>query len=108
MDRTLTTPCNTKIVCTLGPASSSEERLEAMIKAGMDVCRLNFSHGEHSAHKEIFDRIRNISAKYNNQVAILCDIQGQSVIAIFLVRNLTVGKRDECQFHAILTKLFVL
>jgi pyruvate kinase len=47
----ITDPCHTKIVCTLGPASSSEETLEKMILAGMDVVRLNFSHGEHAAHK---------------------------------------------------------
>ena len=77
-DNVILAPCHTKIVCTIGPASESDERLEEMIAAGMDVCRLNFSHGEHEVHKEIFDRIRNISAKWNNQVAILCDIQGQS------------------------------
>jgi pyruvate kinase len=45
----------------------------------MDVCRLNFSHGEHAVHKEIFDRIRNLSAEWNNQVGILCDIQGPKI-----------------------------
>lgn len=75
----ITAPCNTKIVCTIGPASESNERLEAMIKAGMDVCRLNFSHGDHSIHKEIFDRIRLLSSKWNNQIAILCDIQGPKI-----------------------------
>jgi pyruvate kinase len=64
----ITDPCHTKIVCTLGPASSSDEVLEQMIMAGMDVVRLNFSHGEHSAHKELFDCVRRLSNKYNNQV----------------------------------------
>ena len=73
------TTWNTKIVCTLGPASSDEEVLEEMIKAGMDVCRLNFSHGEHSTHQEVFDRVRKLSAKYNNNVAILCDVQGPKI-----------------------------
>jgi len=50
-----------------------------MIVAGMDVCRLNFSHGEHSAHQETFDRIRKLSCKYGEQVAILCDIQGPKI-----------------------------
>jgi pyruvate kinase len=74
-----TGPCNTKIVCTLGPASSSEEKLEEMIKAGMDVVRLNFSHGDYSAHQELFDRVRKLSKKWNNQVAILADIQGPKI-----------------------------
>lgn len=73
------TTWNTKIVCTLGPASQTEERLEEMIQAGMDVCRLNFSHGDHASHQEIFDRVRRLSAKYNNQVAILCDVQGPKI-----------------------------
>ena len=73
------TTWNTKIVCTLGPASQTEDRLEEMIQAGMDVCRLNFSHGDHASHQEIFNRVRKLSAKYNNQVAILCDIQGPKI-----------------------------
>mmetsp|Transcript_11474 Transcript_11474/g.15923 ORF Transcript_11474/g.15923 Transcript_11474/m.15923 type:complete len:530 (-) Transcript_11474:230-1819(-) len=70
---------NTKIVCTVGPASSSEETLEQMINAGMDVVRLNFSHGLHEKHREAFDMVRSLSSEYNNQVAILCDIQGPKI-----------------------------
>ena len=75
----MASPCHTKIVCTIGPASSSEARLEEMIAAGMDVCRLNFSHGKHEQHRETFDRIRRLSEKHDNQVAILCDIQGPKI-----------------------------
>jgi pyruvate kinase len=87
-------PCHTKIVCTLGPASSSEERLEAMIQAGMDVCRLNFSHGEHSDHKELFDRVRELSRKWNDQVAILCDIQGPKIRTGKMKEPFHLGKGD--------------
>lgn len=74
------TAWNTKIVCTLGPAStSSEQRLEEMIQAGMDVARLNFSHGAHEQHQETFDLVRRLSARYDHQVAILCDIQGPKI-----------------------------
>lgn len=45
----------------------------------MDVCRLNFSHGSHESHQVIFDRVRQLSAKYNNSVAILCDVQGPKI-----------------------------
>ena len=47
------TSWNTKIVCTIGPSSSSDEILEKMILAGMDVCRLNFSHGKHEEHQKV-------------------------------------------------------
>ena len=62
-----------------GPASNNDETLEKMILAGMDVCRLNFSHGDYPFHQETFDRIRRLSKKYNDQVAILCDIQGPKI-----------------------------
>jgi hypothetical protein len=73
------TAWNTKIVCTLGPASSSEQRLEEMIQAGMDVVRLNFSHGTHEQHQKTFELVRRLSARYDHQVAILCDIQGPKI-----------------------------
>jgi len=69
----------TKIVCTLGPASYDPAVLESMIKAGMDVVRLNFSHGEQSDHEKIFKLVRSLSAKYDNQVSIICDIQGPKI-----------------------------
>lgn len=73
------TAWNTKIVCTLGPASSNEEVLEQMILAGMDVCRLNFSHGKYESHKETFNTVRRLGEKYGHQVAVLCDIQGPKI-----------------------------
>ncbi|MBV9258168.1 MAG: pyruvate kinase, partial [Ktedonobacteraceae bacterium] len=51
----------TKIVCTIGPATSSEERLEALVRAGMNVARLNFSHGELEEHGAVIERIRRVS-----------------------------------------------
>eukprot|EP01130_Rhizamoeba_saxonica_P019081 TRINITY_DN9791_c0_g1_i1.p1 TRINITY_DN9791_c0_g1~~TRINITY_DN9791_c0_g1_i1.p1 ORF type:complete len:479 (-),score=140.62 TRINITY_DN9791_c0_g1_i1:39-1475(-) len=69
----------TKIVCTLGPASSSEEALTTLIQSGLDVCRLNFSHGEHEVHQELFNRVRSIGDKLQQQVSILCDIQGPKI-----------------------------
>jgi pyruvate kinase len=58
----------TKIVCTMGPATESEEVLSQMIEAGMDCVRLNFSHSSHDYHKTIFDRVRRLGEKYDNQV----------------------------------------
>jgi len=65
-----------KIVATLGPSSSSEERLRQMILAGMDVARLNFSHGTHADHAERIALIRHLSDELNKPIAILMDLQG--------------------------------
>ena len=70
---------NTKIVATLGPASSSPEMLLKLVEAGVDVFRLNFSHGSHKQHKEVIDRIVNIRKKYNVYVSILADLQGPKI-----------------------------
>jgi len=65
-----------KIVATLGPSSSSEERLRQMILAGLDVARLNFSHGTHADHAERIALIRRLSEELNKPIAILMDLQG--------------------------------
>jgi len=75
----------TKIVATIGPATSSTENLEKIIRAGVDVCRLNFSHGEHSVHLEVADRIREINQRLGSHIAILQDLQGP---------KLRIGKVD--------------
>ena len=69
----------TKIVCTLGPASSSVEVLEQMIRSGMDVARLNFSHGTHEEHLEMMRRVREAAKRAGEQVAILQDLQGPKI-----------------------------
>ena len=66
----------TKIVCTIGPASREPEMLTALIEAGMDVARLNFSHGEQAFHAETIARIRAASAAAGKPIAILGDLQG--------------------------------
>ncbi len=68
-----------KIVCTLGPASNSPEVIEEMIEAGMNVARLNFSHGTHEDHRETYERVRQVSRKMNTPVAILQDLQGPKI-----------------------------
>ncbi|SUM89797.1 pyruvate kinase [Staphylococcus saprophyticus] len=69
----------TKIVCTIGPASESEEMLEKLIKAGMNVARLNFSHGDHVEHKARIDTIRKVSKRLGKTVAILLDTKGPEI-----------------------------
>ncbi|MFH1115044.1 MAG: pyruvate kinase [Pseudomonadota bacterium] len=69
----------TKIVCTIGPASQSVEVLEAMIRSGMDVARVNFSHGEFSAHKEVIENIRTAARNVGKRTAILADLPGPKI-----------------------------
>ncbi|HNN72637.1 MAG TPA: pyruvate kinase [Ferruginibacter sp.] len=66
----------TKIVATVGPASESPEQLLALARAGVNVFRLNFSHGTHANKKEIIDRIRSINKSQPYNIAILADLQG--------------------------------
>ena len=66
----------TKIVCTIGPASSSEEILTQMAQAGMNVARLNFSHGVHAEHKERIDTIKRVREALNMPIAIMLDTKG--------------------------------
>ncbi|RKI74787.1 pyruvate kinase [Corallococcus sp. AB049A] len=68
-----------KIICTLGPASDSKEVIEGLVKAGMNVARLNFSHGTHDEHRQRLQRIRAVSKKLGLPVAILQDVQGPKV-----------------------------
>ncbi len=69
----------TKIVATVGPACESEEMLGALIKAGVDVFRLNFSHGDHAAKSAVIRRIRDLSQRHEHAVAILGDLQGPKI-----------------------------
>ncbi|MDX1738263.1 MAG: pyruvate kinase [Alphaproteobacteria bacterium] len=66
----------TKIVATLGPASSSEEKIEELFKTGVDVFRLNFSHGEYTEHQARYDAIRAVETKTARPISIMMDLQG--------------------------------
>jgi pyruvate kinase len=69
----------TKIVCTIGPASQSPQVLEALIQAGMNVARLNFSHGTHEEHLRKIETVRQISGRMKQPVAILQDLSGPKI-----------------------------
>src|SRR3954469_23974828 len=70
---------STKIVATLGPASSEPAVLERMIRAGVDVVRLNFSHGTAQDHEKRATLVKELAAKVGRTVAILCDLQGPKI-----------------------------
>ncbi|OGE29277.1 hypothetical protein A2867_05350 [Candidatus Daviesbacteria bacterium RIFCSPHIGHO2_01_FULL_40_11] len=69
----------TKIVATIGPASSHPTTLRALIKAGLNVARLNFSHGTYEERKEQINSIRSIAKELNRPVAIMADLQGSKL-----------------------------
>src|SRR5216117_3927598 len=69
----------TKIVCTIGPASSSAAELDRLVTAGLDVARLNFSHGTHEEHAEVIERIRAGEARWGRPIAVLQDLQGPKI-----------------------------
>ncbi|WP_408021368.1 pyruvate kinase [Staphylococcus epidermidis] len=69
----------TNIVCTIGPASESEEMLEKLMNAGMNVARLNFSHGSHEEHKARIDTIRKVAKRLNKTIGLLLDTKGPEI-----------------------------
>jgi pyruvate kinase len=78
-----------KIVCTIGPASTSQEMLERLLSAGMDVARLNFSHGTHEQHRDVIEKLRAASLKVRKAVGILGDLQGPKIRTGKLVKGST-------------------
>src|SRR3954469_12029167 len=69
----------TKIVATVGPASNSKEMLRSLIKEGVDVFRLNFSHGSHEDHLKVVKNIREINKELGSTISILLDLQGPKI-----------------------------
>jgi len=89
-----------KIVATIGPASDSEQMLEQLLRAGMNVARLNFSHGLHSEHAESIARLRKLSWKLNLPVGILQDLQGPKVRVGKLEPALDLVEGEIVRLHA--------
>jgi pyruvate kinase len=72
-------PCKTKLVCTIGPASDSQDMIERLLEAGMNIARLNFSHGDFQVHGEVIRRIRQAAEKTGRPVAIMADLPGPKI-----------------------------
>ena len=79
-----------KIIGTIGPSSNSLETLEKLITAGLNVARLNMSHGTHGGHKKVIETIRQASKNTGWEVAILCDLQGPKIRVDKLPKNLEI------------------
>jgi pyruvate kinase len=82
-----------KIVCTLGPASSSDRIIDKMVVAGMNVARLNFSHGTHDDHAQRVASVRAAAKKYEKPIAVLADMQGPKIRTGSLDRGLPIRLR---------------
>ncbi len=89
----------TKIVCTIGPASSSEETLREMCLAGMNVARLNFSHGTHEAHLKTLATIKKVRSEMGLPIAVLLDTKGPEYrIGVFENGKIQLNEGDEFTF----------
>ena len=84
----------TKIVATLGPASSTREVIKQMMEEGMNVCRLNSSHGSHEDHKKSIDIIRELNDETGLNVAILMDLQGPKIRTYEMENNGVMMEND--------------
>ncbi len=76
----------TKIIATIGPATSSKENLLKIIHAGVDVCRLNFSHGSHQDHAQVINHVKEINKELNSDICLLMDLQGPK-LRVGLIEN---------------------
>ncbi len=87
-------PHKTKLVCTIGPASDTPEMIEKIIEAGMNVARLNFSHGDFTSHGEVIKKIRTAAAKTGQRVAIMADLPGPKMRIGDLVNDFIMLERE--------------
>lgn len=85
----------TKIVATIGPASNSKEMLRALAKEGVDVFRLNFSHGTHDDHQKVIDRVREINDEMGTHLALLIDLQGPKIRVNKVLENVELRPGQE-------------
>ena len=81
-----------KIITTIGPSTDSTQKIEELITAGANVCRLNMSHGTHESHLQVIKNIREASQNLKREVAILCDLQGPKIRVDKLDKNIILEK----------------
>ena len=86
---------HTKIIATLGPATDGVEAMRAILTAGVNVVRLNFSHGLHEEHKERIDLVRKVAQELRLRIGILADLQGPKI----RVASFKNGKIFRCIFN---------
>ena len=84
----------TKIICTIGPSSESFTMLERLARAGMNIVRLNMSHGDHESHTKVIKSVRTLNKKLENPIAILLDTQGPEIRTGDIKQELNLKKDD--------------
>src|SRR5690606_7684617 len=84
----------TKIICTIGPATDSYHKLEELYNAGMNVVRLNMSHGDHASHLKVMKAIRTLNKKVPHTIPILLDTQGPEIRTGTLTSDLNLRAGD--------------
>ena len=87
----------TKIICTIGPASQSPEKIREMIEAGMNVCRCNFSHGSYEEQKNKMMTVVRISEEMKKPVATLIDTKGPEIRPLICYHYIYSGKWTDCR-----------
>ena len=91
----------TKILATIGPATSDLEQIDALFVAGVDLFRMNFSHGDHDAHRQVYERIRKVEAKHNHPIGIVADLQGPKLrIGRFENDSITLTRGQSFRFDS--------
>lgn len=90
----------TKIICTLGPASNSLDQLRALRDAGMDIARINFSHGDHAQHRTIIRTVKEMNAADGSTVALLLDTKGAEIRTGDVTTPIEITKGQEVVFSA--------
>ncbi|MFW5876079.1 MAG: pyruvate kinase [Myxococcota bacterium] len=88
----------TKIVCTIGPATRESKKIEELARAGMNLARLNMSHGDHTSHLQVVRNIKSLSHKFGNPIGILMDLQGPEIRTGELAQNLDLQTGDVFYF----------
>lgn len=92
---------HTKIICTIGPASASTEQLRDLATAGMNVARLNMSHGDHATHLDVIRNIKSLNKELNHPVSLLMDLQGPEIRTGEVAGTLDLKVGDELYFTVV-------
>ncbi len=91
----------TKILATIGPASADEKRIEELFQAGVDLFRLNFSHGSHDDHRTVIQRIRKVEAKFGHPIGVIADLQGPKLrVGKFKDDSIQIQKGQSFRFDS--------